>query len=794
MKKVIFLTLFVILTISAQAQFSGSTTQYPTTDYSSKLISFELSAVAAALDTDAATLGAALTEYIEAETPATPLFFVQQLDGTESSDPTADANGFWMDAEGTNVGYGDYSVFYAIPDVDADANTFAFNVGQMPGVMEPEQKASATIKLKFNGKEVSFDITLNVVAKPVIPEPATILESKLNVVGSAEIVVEQFSRMGYGSDPISVELGDLVAKLGADPEAIECSMDKIVYATWYNDGDVAQGGGLKKDTLTNVPTGGGVGYWFRPVQNELGETYGEVAAASYGSDDKLFIDQLAYDVETGKLSGIIGQYPGSCKDNEQWYAVFYFIWGNNAYQVRISLNILEREQGSGVEGMTKVGEDVINAGLEADVSNYSYVEIHPDMNTIAAALGIDISNVSMQALDDKNNWAEGIAGNGGFWFDKNGYALGYVGNTACFFVEPTIDNNYSSLIVGQYPRRLGVGNTYRTKLYFVYESNYYELTVNLNVVGDGQINGLYYNFISKAKIAEVISGSVKYSGNIVIPQTVEYEGNVYTVTSIGSSAFSGCTGLISVEIPLSVTSLGNSVFSGCTGLTSVEIPLSVTSLGNSVFYGCTRLTSVEIPSSVMTIGSSAFDGCRNLTSLTIGSNVNSISSQAFANCQELLDVYCYAERVPTTWGNAFDGSYPEYATLHVPEVAYEIYRTTEPWGNFGTIKVIDGETPVVEKCATPTISYINGKVRFACETEGVEFVPTVTCTSKQMLNGNELELGGTYTISVYAVKEGYDNSDTATMTINMSQMGDVNGDGQVTITDVTTLVNVILGK
>lgn len=157
-------------------------------------------------------------------------------------------------------------------------------------------------------------------------------------------------------------------------------------------------------------------------------------------------------------------------------------------------------------------------------------------------------------------------------------------------------------------------------------------------------------------------------------------------------------------------------------------------------------------------------------------------------------MFCYGESVPYTSSNAFDDSYIDYATLHVTEVAYESYRTTEPWSNFGTIKVIDGETPIVEKCATPTITYANGKVRFACETEGVEFVPSIMVTPNQLQNGNELAIGGTFTVSVYAVKEGYDNSDTATMTINMSQMGDVNADGELNAADITAVVNAILGK
>jgi len=109
-------------------------------------------------------------------------------------------------------------------------------------------------------------------------------------------------------------------------------------------------------------------------------------------------------------------------------------------------------------------------------------------------------------------------------------------------------------------------------------------------------------------------------------------------TSIGNSAFSGCTGLTSITIPSSVTSIGGYAFDGCTGLTSITIPSSVTSIGVSAFDGCTGLTSITIPDSVTSIGIGAFDGCTGLTSITIPSSVTSIGNTAFSGCTGLTSI------------------------------------------------------------------------------------------------------------------------------------------------------------
>ena len=282
-----------------------------------------------------------------------------------------------------------------------------------------------------------------------------------------------------------------------------------------------------------------------------------------------------------------------------------------------------------------------------------------------------------------------------------------------------------------------------------------------------------------------------------------------SVTSIGSMAFYYCSGLTSFTIPSSVTSIGNSAFSHCSSLTSVTIPNNVTSIGSSAFNGCSSLTSITIPNSVSSIGNQAFMGCSGLTSVTIPNNVTSIGEKAFANCDELTDVYCFAEKLRNErWSgeglytnpDAFKDSYPQYMTLHVPVASIEAYRSMEPWSQFKAFVALeDGDTPTMQKCATPEISYANGKLDFTCETEGVEFVSEVIVGDAKKYYDASVTLSQTYKITVYAVKTGYDNSDVATREIviengQSSLIGDLNKDGKVDVADHVKLSDIIMNK
>ena len=111
------------------------------------------------------------------------------------------------------------------------------------------------------------------------------------------------------------------------------------------------------------------------------------------------------------------------------------------------------------------------------------------------------------------------------------------------------------------------------------------------------VNGTYTNSITYT--ANVFPVYAFYNGNTgigkIILKTIKLPS---TITSIGSNAFGGCSGLTTpISIPSSVVSISSYAFYNCTGLSSITIPTSVSTIGSYAFYNCTALTSIIVNSS-----------------------------------------------------------------------------------------------------------------------------------------------------------------------------------------------------
>ena len=239
-----------------------------------------------------------------------------------------------------------------------------------------------------------------------------------------------------------------------------------------------------------------------------------------------------------------------------------------------------------------------------------------------------------------------------------------------------------------------------------------------------------------------------------------------------------------------MTSIGNYAFSNCSGITSVTIPNSVTIINEESFANCYNLKNVELPEKLKQIKQSGFSGCTSLESIAIPATVEFIYPQAFSGCSRLKSVSIYAEQPPFLADNSFS-NYD--IPLYVPDGSVALYQTTSPWSKFKEIKPLSGVE--LEQCAKPTITTKDGKLSFSSETEGATFVYHLTTPSSADGEGQTMELPTTYTLSVYAKKEGFKNSETVTKTFDVRGMkGDVDGDGNVDATDITKLIDILLKR
>ncbi len=194
---------------------------------------------------------------------------------------------------------------------------------------------------------------------------------------------------------------------------------------------------------------------------------------------------------------------------------------------------------------------------------------------------------------------------------------------------------------------------------------------------DFTVDGIFYKIKSRTDFTCYVSyydsKTPVYSGDIVIPEKVVYQGVEYTVTEIGSSAFSGCTALTSISLPESIERIEYGAFSGCVLLKEINLPRNIKYVG---LTNCPSLTDVKIPGSVTQC---SFTGCSSLKTITFEDGEEDLTLySAFGDTPQLDSIYIGRNLK----GNDYSYTIHEHPTLRSVYISNSVTRinNSQFWG------------------------------------------------------------------------------------------------------------------
>lgn len=196
------------------------------------------------------------------------------------------------------------------------------------------------------------------------------------------------------------------------------------------------------------------------------------------------------------------------------------------------------------------------------------------------------------------------------------------------------------------------------------DQEYYEVNETYNV----RCGDLYYTIFTYLQSATLTGTKNENITNLIIPETIIFNGNSYRVTKIKEAAFQRKTKLIKVVFPESLETIGERAFYDCTNLRNFILPSKLKEIGKAAFSQCVSLTSVKIPNSITTLNSSLFSYCSNLENVEIGSSVEVIGSAAFYKCK--ISFAKIPDKVVSIGSDAYD--YCPLTTIILGESVKEI--------------------------------------------------------------------------------------------------------------------------
>lgn len=475
--KQLFAAMMLFACIPASAQFKATVEQYANTDYSQVAAEFKLTEIATALETDTATLAAALNAWYNydeesgAEKPA-DMFFLKSGEELVADYSTNAPGGFWMSSDYRNVGHGNEAAFYEDIWFDSAEDLFGIYLGQYPNALKDGATLTPTFVLKHGDKQVTFDITYIVNPLPTMPE-AELEIAKLEIIGETEVTVTQYPRTGYDADVVKVSIAGVAESFGLDKEVFATMIPNQMYQAYTDDTY-----GMKVDSLLAIGYYDG---WVGLAFAENGDTLTEACAKSYSSADaRFYTNAWSYNEENDTLTCNLGQSPEKLVAGDNFYSYVYIVYGNKAFRIKYNL-VIEAAPYVDPNDFVSIGTSTYVVE-QVNLTDYSYSEIYIPIDSIAELLGTTATALSFQATGPEGGFTSSSTANaGGYWMTQNGIVCSW--NSGVFFVEPETSGDYSVLHVGQHAvNQLSVGDEAHTLMYLVNGTQYYTLDITLKIV------------------------------------------------------------------------------------------------------------------------------------------------------------------------------------------------------------------------------------------------------------------------------------------------------------------------
>lgn len=477
----------------------------PRSNYNTKDASLTLSEIATALGTDAATL---------AKDGSYAVWAKDSLGYTQNF--TAGTGNFWLAKDGNVAAYGSYwkkvyeagvgkdsimyNAWYVQNSFDTTNDKLTFSVGQYPDSLKIGDALSTVEYIVYNGKAVTVNIKLNIVAKPALDW------NTATDAGDYTYNLEKYATDGYTTTAIKMDVENMAEKLGIDKStfATEVSMYGI------------DGAGGHSDSYTTSSTG----FWLTQ----------QGTICSWGTNSYFYVDYAPADSTLN-----VGFYPGHVTVGDSYTTDLFFPYGDKYVKVTVNVTATQKKTLDNAEIVATYPLEVsaVPSASAYDVASKPTV----DLNIAAAAIGEDVStfikNFSVYTVDSLGKYTDNYTctPNPGFWFDSKDAQN--VWGSSPYGVTYATSGTTGTFTFYQMPGKNAVGDTHNPKIYLIDTA-----------AGKGVCYSFSFSFVESLDSIVMVG-----SKDIAVPVTMDQlKGSTTIAVPINLTDFATAIGIPSADL------------------------------------------------------------------------------------------------------------------------------------------------------------------------------------------------------------------------------------------------------